>query len=222
MIQCIDISCFTMISTNDTVHRYFTPHNDFNSQHMGQPFQVIQCFQQHRIQFCSCLSISTAQDTVMFMSLHFNSTGYSSVHVSPFQQHRIQLCSCLSISTAQDTVLFMSLHFNSTGYSYVHVSPFLQLSAMWTAIQCHSEHSTAQGSVTSCLQCIQQSATVSMKQQVTTQTEDRFASCSCFLYKRGYARKQEIVHCITKQGSRYGPLVCPSKPSSGGLQTICS
>ena len=26
----------------------------------------------------------------------------------------------------------------------------------------------------------------------------------------------------SKPGSRYGPLVCPSKPSSGGLQRICS
>ena len=30
------------------------------------------------------------------------------------------------------------------------------------------------------------------------------------------------AHSISKQGSRYGPLVCPSKPSSGGLQRICS
>ena len=30
------------------------------------------------------------------------------------------------------------------------------------------------------------------------------------------------AHCISKQGSRYGPHVCPSKPSSGGLQRICS
>ena len=30
------------------------------------------------------------------------------------------------------------------------------------------------------------------------------------------------AHSISRQGSRYGPLVCPSKPSSGGLQRICS
>ena len=30
------------------------------------------------------------------------------------------------------------------------------------------------------------------------------------------------AHSISKQGSRYGPLVCPSKPSSGGMQRICS
>ena len=30
------------------------------------------------------------------------------------------------------------------------------------------------------------------------------------------------AHSTTKQGSRYGPLLCPSKPSSGGLQRICS
>ena len=30
------------------------------------------------------------------------------------------------------------------------------------------------------------------------------------------------AHSTTKQGSRYGPLVCPSKLSSGGLQRICS
>ena len=30
------------------------------------------------------------------------------------------------------------------------------------------------------------------------------------------------AHSISKQGSRYGPLVCPSKPSSRGLQRICS
>ena len=30
------------------------------------------------------------------------------------------------------------------------------------------------------------------------------------------------AHSISKQGSGYGPLVCPSKPSSGGLQRICS
>ena len=32
----------------------------------------------------------------------------------------------------------------------------------------------------------------------------------------------EILLTTTKQGSRYGPLVCPSKPSPGGLQRICS
>ena len=122
MIQYIDIPCLTMILTNDTVHRYSMPHNDFNTQHMGQPFQVIQCFQQHRIQFCSCLSISTAQDIVMFMSLHFNSTGYSYVHVSPFQQHRIQFCSCFSIPTAVSNVDSYSVSlraFNSTRFSDV-------------------------------------------------------------------------------------------------------
>ena len=30
------------------------------------------------------------------------------------------------------------------------------------------------------------------------------------------------AHSTTKQGNRYDPLVCPSKPSSGGLQKICS
>ena len=32
----------------------------------------------------------------------------------------------------------------------------------------------------------------------------------------------QSAHFISKQGSRYSPLVCPSKPSSGGLQRICS
>ena len=30
------------------------------------------------------------------------------------------------------------------------------------------------------------------------------------------------AHSTSKQGSRYGPLVCPSEPSLGGLQRICS
>ena len=30
------------------------------------------------------------------------------------------------------------------------------------------------------------------------------------------------AHSTSKQGSRYGPLVCPSKPSFGDLQRICS
>ena len=30
------------------------------------------------------------------------------------------------------------------------------------------------------------------------------------------------AYSTSKQGSRYGPLVCPSKPSSGSLQRICS
>ena len=30
------------------------------------------------------------------------------------------------------------------------------------------------------------------------------------------------AHSTSKRGSRYGPLVCPLKPSSGGLQRICS
>ena len=49
-------------------------------------------------------------------------------------------------------------------------------------------------------------------------------SAQCPVEKR--TKHQNVTcnpaHSTTKQGSRYGPLVCPSKPSPGGLQRICS
>ena len=44
------------------------------------------------------------------------------------------------------------------------------------------------------------------------------------LWRGGPNNRTLPAHCstTTKQGSRHGPLVCPSKPSSRGLQRICS